>query len=378
MPQTIRSLPTIIRFSLMLCVGQAALAQNPAKTQTPNNAPAANPSQPTSSAPKAAQSEWVEVKVPKTSNPADLLAFVAKTKQLKPQTPEQYLQMQRGIREACKNAMDLIKDHSSKDYVAAEIDFVSSSVLLLGNDGPEAQSKTVARFKDYLTSKKKLTSADLQMIILAGQNLEQLEDLTSARDAYIQFAEILEGKKDDSLTEFISLIKANGRRLELIDKPLQLKGSTTNDQEFDIQSLKDKYVVVCFWASFSPPALKEMNSLKKVYESYHEKGFEIVSICMDEDQAQAKTLMDESKWPWIQLWDRSEKFDRPISLELGISSVPSMIFLDKENKVTSLDINSSILQNGLKELFAPPAPADSPATKGEGSAEKPAEPGIKG
>jgi thiol-disulfide isomerase/thioredoxin len=354
-------------FTTLICCGDAAIAQNPPKQVSQSTAPQ-----------NIAKSDWIDIKIPESSKPAELLAFVAKTKQLKPQTPEQYLQMQRAIREASKKVMDLIKDPSSKDHLTAEIDFVSSSVLLLGNEGPESQQKTVERFKEYLVSKKKLNSSDMQMVVLAGQNLEQLEDLSFARDAYNQFAEILEAKKDDSLTDFITMIRANSKRLELIDKPLDLKGVTISDEPFDIASLKDKYVVVCFWATFSKPAMKEMNSLKKVYETYHDKGFEIVSVCMDEDRAPAKTVIDQFKWPWIQLWDRSEKYENPISLDLGISSVPSMIFLDKENRVTSLDVNSLLLEQGLNELFNPPPPTTDPTTTGESSPEKPADPAIKG
>ena len=359
-------------FALLILCGHAALAQNPANPEPPTQVA------PNTASQKTAKSDWIEVKLPETSKPAELMAFVAKTKQLKPQTPEQYLQMQRAIREASKKVMDSIKEPSSKDYVAAEIDFVSSSVLLLGNDGPESQQKTVERFKEYLVSKKKLNSSDMQMVVLAGQNLEQLEDLSFARDAYNQFAEILEAKKDDSLTDFITMIRANSKRLELIDKPLDLIGVTISDEPFDIASLKEKYVVVCFWATFSKPAMKEMNSLKKVYETYHDKGFEIVSVCLDEDRVQAKTIIDQSKWPWLQLWDRSEKYENPISLDLGISSVPSMIFLDKENKVTSLDVNSLLLEQGLNELFSPAPPTTDPTTTGDSSPEKPADPAIKG
>jgi peroxiredoxin len=310
------------------------------------------------------QSAWTEVKVPATSDVAALFAFIQATKQLKPATPEQYAQMQRGLREASKKVMDLVKDPKSADYAKAELEFVSSSVLLLGNDGPDAQQKTVERFKEYLSSRSKLTSRDLQMIVMAGQNLEQLEDLTIARAAYQQFADILTAKKDPSLDSMIAVMNSNVKRLELIDKKIELKGTTTSGEAFNIESLRGKYVLVCFWGSFSPPAIQEMNRLRKPYETYRDKGFEIVSICMDDDREKGKAVLAQQQWPWPQLWDRVDEATL-LSTSLGISAVPSMIFVDNEGTVTSVDVNSAILQAGLADLFSP-----QPAPTGDESADK--------
>ena len=149
------------------------------------------------------------------------------------------------------------------------------------------------------------------------------------------------------------------------------------NESFDIRSLKDKYVLVCFWATFSPPALLEMRKLENVYPTYRDKGFEIVSICMDEDKEKAKSVIDKLNWPWIQLWDRQLPDENPLSLEMGISAVPSMIFLDKENNVTSLEVNSVMLKHGLEELFNP-RPDSTPEATTSKPAKKTDDPAIKG
>ena len=149
------------------------------------------------------------------------------------------------------------------------------------------------------------------------------------------------------------------------------------NESFDIRSLKDKYVLVCFWATFSPPALLEMRKLENVYPTYRDKGFEIVSICMDEDKEKAKSVIDKLNWPWIQLWDRQLPDENPLSLEMGISAVPSMIFLDKENNVTSLEVNSFMQKQGLEVLFNP-RPESTPEATTSKPAKKADDPAIKG
>ena len=58
-----------------------------------------------------------------------------------------------------------------------------------------------------------------------------------------------------------------------------------------------KYVLIDFWASWCNPCRKEIPNLKKLYAQYSEKGFEIVSISIDQKKADWEKALKEEGLP---------------------------------------------------------------------------------
>ena len=187
-------------------------------------------------------SQWQTLVVPDTKDVPQLVAFLDLTKKRQPITSEQYVEMQRALRATAKKLIETIGDRKSPEFQKAEAEFISASVMLLGNEVPDAQRKTFERFRDYLKSRSKIEFADIQMAILAGQNLEQLSDYSLAKEAYKTFADVFRNKKDGSLVDVIALLESNARRLDLPGNPFRLAGSTMSGEDFNIESLRGKYV----------------------------------------------------------------------------------------------------------------------------------------
>jgi thiol-disulfide isomerase/thioredoxin len=52
---------------------------------------------------------------------------------------------------------------------------------------------------------------------------------------------------------------------------------------FAAQALKDKAVLVVFWATWCPTCRKELPELQSLYEKHRGKGFEILALSVDAD-----------------------------------------------------------------------------------------------
>jgi thiol-disulfide isomerase/thioredoxin len=231
------------------------------------------------------------------------------------------------------------------------MDFISSSVMLLGNDGKDAQLATFQKFKDYLTAKKKLQINDVQMAMLACQNLEQLSDVKFAKQAYQTFADILASRKDETFAPIIELMRASVQRLDLPGKVMDIRGTTITGEEFSIESLRGKYVLVNVWATFSPPCVQEYPYIRKIYDTYQDSGFEVVGICLDTDRDVMLKFIRDNQMPWVNLYDADQPGTHPVTTKYGIASFPTMILLDREGKVLSLETRGLILGNALAKLL---------------------------
>jgi hypothetical protein len=63
-----------------------------------------------------------------------------------------------------------------------------------------------------------------------------------------------------------------------VGKPVDISFTAVDGSKVDLKEMKGKVVLVDFWASWCGPCVAEVPSLKKAYDAYHAKGFEIVGF----------------------------------------------------------------------------------------------------
>ena len=76
-----------------------------------------------------------------------------------------------------------------------------------------------------------------------------------------------------------------------------------NDKELALSSLKGKVVLIDFWASWCAPCRKELPNVKRCYEKYKNKGFEIYGVSLDKDRDAWLEAISTDKLTWPQVSD---------------------------------------------------------------------------
>jgi thiol-disulfide isomerase/thioredoxin len=164
-----------------------------------------------------------------------------------------------------------------------------------------------------------------------------------------QFAqEIIDSKaaSDDVKDAAKALIKKMGA----MGKPVEIKYTAVDGREVDLTKMKDKVVLVDFWATWCGPCVKEIPNVKAVYEKLHDKGFEIVGISFDQKQDALEKFVKDKSMGWPQYFDGkgwSNKFGK----EYGINSIPTMWLVDKKGNLRDVEARED-LAGKVEKLLA--------------------------
>ena len=120
-----------------------------------------------------------------------------------------------------------------------------------------------------------------------------------------------------------------------------LYGKTLDNEDFDWEGLRGKYVLVKFTATWCGPCKMQIPGMLEAYVKYHDKGFEIVSVYIWEQEPNAvatvKRVVEQEKLPWIILSESlTAKTEPPQGEAFGIQGVPTMVLVNKEGKIIAL------------------------------------------
>lgn len=120
---------------------------------------------------------------------------------------------------------------------------------------------------------------------------------------------------------------------------------------FKFHSLRGKYVLIDFWASWCGPCMREMPNVVKLYKECKGKNFEIVGISLDQKKDAWLKAVEKNKMKWIQVCDLKSWATLPVKL-CNVSAVPYTILVDPQGKVIALDLRGDELLRKVKEVLA--------------------------
>ena len=139
---------------------------------------------------------------------------------------------------------------------------------------------------------------------------------------------------------------------ELKSKPLDLKFTALDGTEFDLGKLRGKVVLVDFWATWCGPCMAEMPSVVSTFQKLHGKGFEVVGISLDEDEAALRRVLKSKKISWPQFFD-GRGWENEFARRFHIDGLPTMWLINKDGMIVDTDISGHIAEKVAKLLEAP-------------------------
>jgi thiol-disulfide isomerase/thioredoxin len=139
-------------------------------------------------------------------------------------------------------------------------------------------------------------------------------------------------------------------RLDRVGKPAPpAEVKDVDGKAFRFETLKGKYVLVDFWATWCAPCLAELPRIQAARAKYHARGFEVVSISLDETKGPVVDFVKVRKLPWVQIHNATCVGD--LVQAFGVSTIPATFLIDPKGTIVRLDLRGPALDKALESLI---------------------------
>lgn len=128
--------------------------------------------------------------------------------------------------------------------------------------------------------------------------------------------------------------------MESVGKSIELSGKSTDGEQVDLSSLKGKFVLIHYWATWCEPCKVDIASLKELQTKYGASGFAIIGVSLDTNRQVLDDYLAKNHLPWPQLFEPGG-LDSRYANEMGILTLPTMILIDSDGKVVNRGVHIS-------------------------------------
>ena len=218
-------------------------------------------------------------------------------------------------------------------YVTAEREKDVENLIVKFKSVMKPHGEDIMRFRDYFTLMEMLRACNKHKEALQlCENLERTEQKNPwLKSLYRELAVTHEELGNMELADMY-FDKYDAKR-KMVGKPAP--DFTVPDIEGNSFTLKDyhgKVVLLDFWATTCGPCIREMSNVKRIYDSYKDRGFEVIGISLDGDESDMQNFLAKCQLPWRQIFNGE---DGHLKKLFGIRGIPSLWLIDREGKVIS-------------------------------------------
>ncbi|HDP75793.1 MAG TPA: TlpA family protein disulfide reductase [Bacteroidales bacterium] len=105
-------------------------------------------------------------------------------------------------------------------------------------------------------------------------------------------------------------------------------------KSFKLSNITSKYTLVVFWSVWCPHCTESIPQIYNTYKQYQGKGFDVVAICIDDEEIAFHDFIKQNKLDWKNIripYDSNSK----VILRYNVDETPKMFLIDRNLNIVS-------------------------------------------
>ena len=181
--------------------------------------------------------------------------------------------------------------------------------------------------------------------------------VTYFESAFDEYYDLYKTVRDSTITRY-----ANNDFVKHVDQKVRSVIATGTEapdivmagrdgKELRLSDLRGKVVLIDFWASWCRPCRSENPNVVRLYNRYHDKGFEIFSVSLDNNRDAWLRAIEADGLVWSNHVSDLRGWSSAGGRLYGISSIPATVLVDREGRVLARNLRGQQLEQKLKDIF---------------------------
>ena len=124
-----------------------------------------------------------------------------------------------------------------------------------------------------------------------------------------------------------------------------------NGKNISLSSLRGKYVLLDFWASWCNPCRMENPNVVAAYSKYKDKNFTVFSVSLDSDKDKWQKAIAQDGLSWSAHVSDLKGWESVAAKTYRIESIPSNFLIDASGKIIASNLRGDLLEQKLAEIL---------------------------